>query len=678
MNSWVIPFGRSRGRPLAAFLLVTLLLSFFLGALPQAALAADPVTAITGDIGGAAYKIEKPDNWNGTLVLYSHGYVAPGSSNPARDVGDPLTGAYLLSQGYALAGSSYSATGWALQQAFNDQIALLDFFKSKYGQPKRTIAWGHSLGGIITAGLIQRNPERFDAALPMCGVLQGGIEAWNSGLDGVFALKTLVAPTSALQVVHITNPQNNFALAGQVVDSAQATPQGKARLALATALAGTPGWFDPASPEPAPTDYAAREQNQYLWIKNVDIAFFALLRAELEARAGGNPSSNTGLNYRQMFDNLPQANKEMVMALYSQAGLNLSDDLRTLDNAPKISADPAALDYMNKYISFNGQISIPVLTLHTSGDGLVLPQAENAYAKVVQKAGNQGLLRQIFVHRAGHCSFTPAETIVAFNRLVSRLNSGQWSNTSDVAALNNEAAALGPELNVLSGADNKVVPVASAYFSYTPAPMPRDFTPTTSTLPGTGAEDSPAQSVSFPETGYSLSGLLLSFWTGNGGLPIFGYPIDSERQQNGQVFQWLERNRLEKHPENQAPYNVLLGLLGTEALSRQGVDWHSLPTVSSAPEGCRYFPETQHSLCGDFLAYWQSHGLQIGDGHNFAASLALFGYPVSEPKLETNSSGDTVLTQWFERARFEFHPDNPEPYRVELGRLGAELFNIQK
>src|SRR5690348_8936002 len=138
MNSWVIPFGRSRGRPLAAFLLVTLLLSFFLGALPQAALAADPVTAITGDIGGAADKIEIPDNWNGTLVLYSHGYVAPGSSNPARDVGDPLTGAYLLSQGYALAGSSYSATGWALQQAFNDQIALLDFFKSKYGQPKRT------------------------------------------------------------------------------------------------------------------------------------------------------------------------------------------------------------------------------------------------------------------------------------------------------------------------------------------------------------------------------------------------------------------------------------------------------------------------------------------------------------------------------------------------------------
>ena len=120
---------------------------------------------------GAKYLIQVPSKWNGTLVLYSHGYVLPGSSNPAEDVGDPLTGAYLLANGYALGGSSYATTGWAFQQAIPDQIRVLDTFKTLVGAPSRTIAWGHSLGGMVTAGLVQLYPQRFDAALPMCGVM---------------------------------------------------------------------------------------------------------------------------------------------------------------------------------------------------------------------------------------------------------------------------------------------------------------------------------------------------------------------------------------------------------------------------------------------------------------------------------------------------------------------------
>ena len=77
---------------------------------------------------GATYLIQVPAKWNGTLVLYSHGYVVPGSSNPAKDVGDPITGGYLLANGYALAGSSYATTGWAIQQALPDQIEALDTF----------------------------------------------------------------------------------------------------------------------------------------------------------------------------------------------------------------------------------------------------------------------------------------------------------------------------------------------------------------------------------------------------------------------------------------------------------------------------------------------------------------------------------------------------------------------
>src|SRR5208282_937943 len=180
------------------------------------------VTAKTGSLSdGATYLMEVPYNWNGTLFLYSHGYVTPGSPNPAVDVGDPATGAFLLANGFALAGSSYATTGWAIHEALSDQIATLDLFDSTFGHPVATIAWGHSLGGIITAGLIQRNPKRFTAAQPMCGVLSGGVATWNTALDAEFAFQTLLAPNTGLQVVDITNPDANFTLAEEVLAAAQ-------------------------------------------------------------------------------------------------------------------------------------------------------------------------------------------------------------------------------------------------------------------------------------------------------------------------------------------------------------------------------------------------------------------------------------------------------------------------
>ncbi|TMD94924.1 MAG: hypothetical protein E6I79_01925, partial [Chloroflexi bacterium] len=172
---------------------------------------------LQGNLDGANYIISVPSNWNGTLVLYSHGYVFPGKPLVARDAGDPLTRAALLQQGYALAGSSYSQNGWALQQAFNDQIALLDFFDATCGQPTRTIAWGHSLGGIITAGLVQLNPGRFAGAMPMCGVLAGGVGTWNQALDSAFAFNVLLAG-NALPIVHITDPQGAFNQAESILE----------------------------------------------------------------------------------------------------------------------------------------------------------------------------------------------------------------------------------------------------------------------------------------------------------------------------------------------------------------------------------------------------------------------------------------------------------------------------
>jgi pimeloyl-ACP methyl ester carboxylesterase len=420
---------------------------------------------------GATYLIEVPANWNGTLFLYSHGYVVPGSPNPAQDVGDPFTRFFMLSSGYALAGSSYATTGWAIHEALKDQIAVLEVFEKLFERPKKTIAWGHSLGGIITAGLIQRNPERFVAALPMCGVLSGGVATWNTALDAVFAFKTLLAPGTGLQVVNIANPVANLDLAEAVLAEAQGTPQGRARIALVGALGDLPGWFTPLSPEPAPTDFVGQEINQFLWDQQVDFPFAFAFRAELEARAQGNVSWNTGVDYRRQLEH--SIGRGQVRALYEAAGLDLGADLKLLNETVRISADSEAVHYLERNIIFDGEIHIPVLTLHTKGDGLVVVQNESAYKKVVDEAGNGEFLRRAFVDRAGHCTFTPAETIAAVQTLINRLNTGRWQDV-DATDLNKAAAALGPGFNIF-GTPLGVVPVSPAYIKFDPNRYLRPF-----------------------------------------------------------------------------------------------------------------------------------------------------------------------------------------------------------
>ncbi len=438
----------------------------------SAGLASAAVKTYTGTFpDGATYLIQVPSNWNGTLVLYSHGYVVPGFSNPAEDVGDPITGGYLLANGYALAGSSYATTGWAIQQALPDQIKVLDTFKTRVGTPTRTIAWGHSLGGMVTAGLVQRYPTRFDAALPMCGVVAGGVGAWSQVLDSAFAFDVLVGSGSGLQVVNIADPNKNITIAETLLAAAQKTAKGQARIALTAALDDTPGWYDPLSPEPASTDYVTQEANQYLWLANVDFLFGFDFRAELEGRAGGNPSWNNGVDYKKQLQN--SVDYAEVQALYTAAGLSLDADLQALNDAARIKAKASALGYLKRNIIFDGQISIPVLTLHTKGDGLVVVEDESAYKDVVDEEHDGAALRQVFVHRAGHCEFTPAETVVAFEALISRLETGTWPGLGS-AGLNKAAKALGPSFNVLS-VNGKEVHVPPAYFKFQPAEFLRRF-----------------------------------------------------------------------------------------------------------------------------------------------------------------------------------------------------------
>jgi pimeloyl-ACP methyl ester carboxylesterase len=426
--------------------------------------------AYTGNIGAATYQVDIPAKWNGTLLLYSHGYAAPTGGNPASDAGDATTKGWLLDNGYALAGSSYSSTGWALADAFQDQVALLGVFAKKFGKPKRTVAWGHSLGGIITAGLVQLHPDLFAGALPMCGVLAGGVANWNGALDIGFATQVLLDPQ--LQVVNITDPGANLTRARAAVTAANATPAGKARLALIAALGYLPGWFNPLNPEPAAGDYTAMEANQATW-ETFDFTYVFAFRAELEKRAGGNPSWNTGVDYAKAF--AASLGRVEAETLYREAGLDLAADLGRIQASPRISADPAAVAYLDKNISFNGSLGVPVLTLHTTGDGLVVVANEAAYADVVAAGPDGPMLRQLFVHRANHCIFTPAEQIAAFQVLFDRLDRGSWPST-EALVLNAEAAGLGTKYNggQLPGSSSPIT-VPPAFLAFSPPAFPRQF-----------------------------------------------------------------------------------------------------------------------------------------------------------------------------------------------------------
>jgi 5'-nucleotidase len=167
------------------------------------------------------------------------------------------------------------------------------------------------------------------------------------------------------------------------------------------------------------------------------------------------------------------------------------------------------------------------------------------------------------------------------------------------------------------------------------------------------------------------------FWERNGGLSTFGYPLEAAKQEQTPegtfLVQYFERQRFELHPENAAPYNILLGRANDEVLLREGRDWRTFPKETNAPAGCVAFAETGHTVCQPFLGRWVSQGLDLGDGGvSYREALALWGLPLSQPQQEQNIDGDTVLTQHFERARMEVHTMNGAQM-VLLTRVGAAL-----
>ncbi len=166
-------------------------------------------------------------------------------------------------------------------------------------------------------------------------------------------------------------------------------------------------------------------------------------------------------------------------------------------------------------------------------------------------------------------------------------------------------------------------------------------------------------------TGFRASERFAPYWQNNGGLALFGYAISGERYEvsptNGKqyIVQWFERARMEYHPEYAGtPQEILLGLLGKEAVKDRS--FPSIQPPAGVESAC--FKETGHCIWGRFLERWRKLG------------LATVGLPLSDQFEECGTDGKTYIVQYFERERFEYHPENQPPYDVLLGLLGRQQY----
>ena len=414
-----------KGVTLLAFL-ATLLAS---GGVANAAPEASRAGSFTGTIDGAEYRVEVPERWNGTLVLYSHGYYPPGLDFPVPRVAvanADETEEWLLDHGYALAASEFqeNGIGYQIENALSDQLALLDWFDAHIGRPHRTVGAGQSLGVAIATLLAERHPHRFDGVVAMCGAYDP-LAAWNATLDINFVVRTLLAPGEDIDLVRAGNPVASRDALLAAIERVRDSPRGRAKLALAAAVGNVTGWY--ASLEPKPTELTEwiRQQTEWVYWANV-FGRGPVAMADLEQRAGGNPLWNVGVDYARQLARSSQ--RDVVRRAYRDAGLDLRADLAQLAAAPRIAPDPGAVQYMKRFGIPRGATPVPVISLHTTGDGGAPPDQERWYAEQVRRNGDPDRLRQVYVDRGGHCSFNAAEEVVTLRALLTKIDTGRWPN----------------------------------------------------------------------------------------------------------------------------------------------------------------------------------------------------------------------------------------------------------
>lgn len=331
-------------------------------------------TTEIGVLSGAAYRIDIPNDWNHSLIVYYHGYATQGVTFHIAERPGPRQ-IPLLDRHYAIAQSAYSQPGWALPQAYPETEQLRRYFTKAYGQPRETYVAGDSMGGALTMITLELNPKPYLGGLDLCGAVGATSEsferrfAWRAAFDFYFpGVMPVLVPTPSDYI-------NSSAMQEKIMVALRANPDAATEMRALTGLHTDAGLAS-------------------------DISYFTFVIGDMQRRAGGNPFDNRN---------------------YIYTGTNPASstgDYALNDGVHRYAADPKAKDYLFRHYTPNGHLAKPMLALHSIYDPLVPAGTLATYDHLVMAAGFEENFVQQYVHREGHCVIAPEEIGRAFDELV--------------------------------------------------------------------------------------------------------------------------------------------------------------------------------------------------------------------------------------------------------------------
>jgi predicted esterase len=336
---------------------------------------------------GSLYRVSKPANWNGRLIVYTHGYVDPVRPVVLPSDGETFRQAFNAA-GFAFAYSSYSENGYAIKDGIQRTHQLKGLFRAQFGKPAQTYIMGASLGGIIATALAETYPGDYAGAMPMCGLI-GGSQAqleYIANTRVVFdALFPGVLPGDVLGVP--AGVDYSTQVVPQLINLFSTNPQ-------AGQLLGAMATFDQT-----PLPFINGGELVSSVIQAIGFQFAGI--GDLLDRTNGNSP----------IDNAKTVYSSPVPQVAPFVGLVNA-------TAQRVTTTPSARNYVNRYYTPSGNLKIPVLTLHTTRDPIVPFFHEGLYAETVAGKGKSDLLVQRSFNRFGHCAFAPQEVAQGMQQLV--------------------------------------------------------------------------------------------------------------------------------------------------------------------------------------------------------------------------------------------------------------------
>lgn len=358
---------------------------------------------LSGSLNGAPYRIKVPAAWNGTLLVWMHGYrdKADHPGEVDNRVADLAPSAALevplLQQGFALAGSAFRDNGWAINEGLQDTKDLVEFFRDTIAIPDHTILGSASFSTLIAYESMTKFGGLYDGAITACGAGAGATRTWDSTADLLIAYDTIFGVPPAWGTVGDTRDDLDFDTEVLATLGPQlSNPANFPAFEFIRLVVGIPG--QGLTPPPPPAFFPG-------WVLS-DMFFATEARAELERRARGPVVETVGHVYDLT------ASEKTYLASLGIPTVVVDGWLATMNAQPTIVAPFSSRNYLERNVDFNGNFNDPVLSIHTIIDPLLPVSHEAALVETV-RPNRQDNLFQTYTTGIGHCNFTGPQLLTA-------------------------------------------------------------------------------------------------------------------------------------------------------------------------------------------------------------------------------------------------------------------------